>query len=122
MKKNTKKQSKISVGKKVAIGAGVVAASALAYEFLGPKGKKNRKAVKSWAVNLEKEMAKKFENAKDKSLPAYHKILTEVKGKYENLKNVDKKELDSVVADLRKHWKNLSGKKPAKKSKTTIKK
>ena len=120
-KTNKKTGPKGNVGKKIVIGAGVAVASALAYEFLGPKGKKNRKVVKSWAVNLEKEMVKKFENAKDQSLPAYHKILDQAKEKYENLKNVDKKDLDLVVADIRKHWKNLSGKKPTKESKTTVK-
>lgn len=112
----TKNNGKTSTGKKMAMGAGVIVASALAYEFLGPNGKKNRKIVKSWAKNMEKDMVKKFENAKEQSLPVYHRILEEVKEKYEKVKSIDRKELDGVVADLRKHWKNISGKKSAKKA------
>lgn len=54
--KNVKKGGKM--GKALAVGAGVAAASAAAYLLLGPDGKKNRAKVKAFA-NKAKDAAMK---------------------------------------------------------------
>lgn len=99
-----KKKKKGSVGGKIAVGAGALAAGAALYMLFGPNGKKNRGKAKAWAVKMEKEIVKKLNAAKDLSEPAYHEIVDKVKAKYGKLKNIDKKELESVLEDLRKHW------------------
>lgn len=63
-KKTSKSMSKgiskrMSMGKKLAIAGGAVAAGMSAYAFLGPKGKQNQKKLKEWAMKMEKMAEKK---------------------------------------------------------------
>ncbi len=61
-----KNKKVMSVGTKVAIGAGVAAAGAVGYAFLGPKGKSNRKKAKALISKAEKTI-------KTKALPKMRK-------------------------------------------------
>lgn len=54
-------KKKNNIEKKIAIGAGVVAAGAAAYMLLGPDGKANRAKVAKFAQNVNK----KVQNNKD---------------------------------------------------------
>lgn len=49
---------KRTTGKKIAIGAGIVAASTAAYMLLGPDGKKNRAKVKSFTKDMGTKIAR----------------------------------------------------------------
>jgi len=111
-----KKQKKVSVGSKIAVGTGALAAGAALYMLFGPNGKKNRGRAKNWAIAMEKEIVKKLNEAKDLSEPAYHEIIDRAKAKYEKIKSIDKKELASVLADLRKHWIVMTKQKTTRKS------
>lgn len=51
-----KKNNKGSIEKKIAIGAGAVAAGAAAYMLLGPDGKENRAKVAKFAQNISKKV------------------------------------------------------------------
>jgi len=104
-----KKVSKKGLSTKavVGIGAGVAALSAAAYVLFGPQGKKNQKAIRSWAVKMKGEIIEKFEDAKELTEPVYHKIIDSAEAKYAKLKNVDKEELAATVAEIKKHWKAL---------------
>jgi len=108
----------------VEIGAGVAALSAAAYVLFGKEGKKNRKAIRGWAVKMKGEIIEQFENAKEITEPAYNEIIDNIQAKYAKLKNVDQVELANTVAELKKHWKAIKkeavGKKP--KAKTVKKK
>ena len=105
MVKKTVKKS--SVGKVVAIGAGVAVLSVAAYMLFGPNGKKNQKALKGWAIKMKGEIIEKLEAVKDVTAPVYEKIVSEVAAKYAKLKNIDPKDLESEVATLKKHWKAM---------------
>lgn len=69
MKKITTKKvsKKMSMGSKVAIGAGVVLAGVGAYAFLGPDGKKNQKKVLNAVESAKKEITK-FEKSAPKAV------------------------------------------------------
>jgi hypothetical protein len=101
----------------VGIGAGVAALSAAAYVLFGPQGKKNQKAIRSWAVKMKGEIIEKFENAKELTEPVYHNIIDSVHAKYAKLKGVDKEELKATVAEIKKHWKALKNETGSKKKK-----
>lgn len=110
--KKISKKSVVKKGSKVGgiIGAvaGVAALSAAAYVLFGPDAKKNRKMIKGWAVKMKGEMIEKLEEAKEITEPIYNKIVDDVSSKYLKAKNVDQKELQALVADVKKHWKAMS--------------
>ena len=110
-----KKQSSLGVAA-VAV-AGLAAVSTAAYLFFGPEAKKNKKLVRTWAMKMKAEIIEKLEQTKEVTEPVYHKIVDQAVAKYSKAKNVDQKELEAVVKDLRKHWKVLAQNgKSAKKS------
>lgn len=103
-----KKESQVkNVGKMVAVGAGIAALSAAAYVLFGPEGKKNRKAIRGWAIKMKGEVIEKLENAKEITEPVYHDIVNKVSEKYAKIKNVNPQELTKAAEDLRKQWKNM---------------
>jgi uncharacterized protein HemX len=59
-----KKSKKMSVGKKIAIGAGVAAIGAGAYYLLGPKAKAHQKKVSVLANKAKKEAKKEMKEIK----------------------------------------------------------
>ena len=120
-----KKESKkgISAGAIAGIGAGIAALTASAYVLFGPAGKKNRKAIKGWTIKMKGEIIEKLEEAKEITEPVYHNIVDTIKAKYEKAKNVDQKDIDEVVAEIKKHWKSMvKDAKPKKKGKMVSKK
>ena len=50
-------KKKNNIGKKIAVGAGVVAAGAAAYMLLGPNGKKNRAKVQAFTKDIGKKIS-----------------------------------------------------------------
>lgn len=115
-----KKQAKgIGAKQVIGVGVGVAALSAAAYLLFGPNGKKNRKAVKGWAIKMKGEIIEKFEEAKELTEPVYNEIIDKVQEKYSKLQNIDKNELQSAITEMKKNWKAIkktaSPKKPAKK-------
>lgn len=117
-----KKTTKTSVGKVVAIGAGVAAVSVAAYMLFGPNGKKNQKTVKGWAIKMKGEIIEKLELVKDITAPVYEKIVSEVAEKYAKLKHIDAADIEAEVATLRKHWKAMTKPKAKKSVKKITKK
>lgn len=116
-KANNKKG--ISAGEVVGIGATVAAIGAAAYVLFGPDAKKNKKVIKGWAVKMKGEIIEKLEEAKEVSEPVYHKIVDQVHAKYSKVKNIDPKELEGAILDIKKHWKAMvKDSKPKKKAKT----
>lgn len=107
-KKGMSGRTKAAIG----VGAGLVAAGVAAYLLTGKRGTKNRTAMKAWAGKMQKEVGQKLATMKTVGKAQYHQAISEVAKRY---KNIDQAELDSVVADLQKHWQNL-GKNSAKKS------
>ena len=126
VKKNTTGQTAknkgVSTKTIIGIGAGVAALSAAAYVLFGPNGKKNQKAIKGWTIKMKGEIIEKFENAKELTEPVYHNIIDNIQTKYAKLKNVDPKELENVITEIKKHWKTLQKEAKVKKSKVIKKK
>lgn len=115
-KKNVKKG--LSGAAVVGIGATVAALGAAAYVLFGPDGKKNKKAIKGWAIKMKGEIIEKLEEAKEITEPVYHQIIDTVSAKYAKVKNIDQKDLENAVAEVKKHWKTMmKDAKPKKKAK-----
>lgn len=95
--------------------AALAAAAAGAYYFYGAKhSPQHRKQMKGWMIKAKGDVVEKLENLKDMSQENYDKIVDQVAEKYGKLKNVDPEDIKAMVADMRKHWKNISGQfKPA---------
>jgi hypothetical protein len=95
--------------KNIALGAGVATAIAGIYFLYGSKSAaKNRKKVKAWTFKAKGEILEQFENLSEMSEEAYDKIVKEVSEKYQALKNIDKKDIEEFVAELKSYWKNIS--------------
>ena len=103
VKKNDKK-----LGAVVAVGMGIAAATAAAYLLFGPEGKKNRKMIRGWMVKMKGEVIEGMEKVQHVTEPTYEKIVDSVAARYAKMKTIDKKELEAVVADLKKHWKAIA--------------
>lgn len=97
----------ISKASIVGIGATVAALGAAAYVLFGPDGKKNKKKINGWLIKMKGEIIEKFEDAKEISEPVYNNIIDSVKSKYSKIKNIDPKELEAAVLDIKKHWKTM---------------
>lgn len=109
-RRSTKKTPKKSSGTAHAAGVGAfLAAAAGAYFLYGSRdAAKNRKKVKGWALKAKGEVLEHIEKAKTElSEERYHEIIDKVERKYKALKDVENKELEAVMKDLRKHWKNI---------------
>ncbi len=116
MKKETNK--KMSVGKAVAIGAGVATIGAGAYYLLGSDGKKNQKKAKVWMTKMEKDVLKKVATLKDASEPMYHKAVDSLSATYAKEYKEYAPEIKSFANLLKKQLGALSKKaKPATKNK-----
>jgi hypothetical protein len=107
MIKKIESKKKLGAKEIIGIGAGVAALSAAAYVLFGPNAKKNRKAIRGWAVKMKGEIIEKFEEVKEVTEPVYHEIIDGIQSKYAKLKNVNPEELNKVVAEIKKHWKDL---------------
>jgi len=105
-KKEVKKKG-VSAKTIIGVGAGVAALGAAAYILFGPNAKKNQKAIKGWAVKMKGEIIEKFEEAKELTEPVYNKIIDDAQARYSKFQNVDKKELELLVKDIKKHWKAI---------------
>lgn len=104
MENNTNDNS--NTAKLVVLGAGVAAAAA-AYFFLGPDGKAHQKHAKAWAIKMKGEVVERLEAAREVSEPAYHTIIDGVAAEFTKAMSGDRKDIDALAADLKKHWKTL---------------
>jgi hypothetical protein len=103
------KKTKSHVSGKVVLGLAAIAAGAAgAYFLYGTKdGAKMKKQIKGWTVKMKGEVIHKMESMKDVSEENYHMLIDEVQKKYRGAKSIDASELDSLVAELKTHWKNI---------------
>jgi len=117
-----KKKAGNSVGRAVAVGAGVIALGTAAYLLFGPEGKKHRKDLKSWMIKMKAEVMEKMEKAKELTSETYEKILADVEAKYKAMKNVSADDLAKEVAELKKNWRAMAKDIKGKAKKTVSKK
>ena len=123
MEKRKVSKKGLTGGEMVGIGATVAALGAAAYVLFGPDGKKNKKAIKGWAIKMKGEIIEKLEEAKEISEPVYHKIIDQVQAKYAKVKSIDAQDLENAVKEVKKHWKTMvKDIQPKKKAKAKAKK
>ncbi|MEI7689065.1 MAG: hypothetical protein WCI91_02665 [Candidatus Nomurabacteria bacterium] len=123
MSKNIPSNKGLTGGEMVGIGATVAALGAAAYILFGKDAKKNKKAIKGWAIKMKGEIIDKLEDAKEITEPVYHNIVDTVSAKYSKIKKVDPKDLEIAVAEVKKHWNTMmKDAKPKKKAKAKAKK
>jgi hypothetical protein len=89
------------------VGLAALAAAAGAFFIYGKDAAKNRRAMKGWALKLKGEVLEKVENLTSANRGAYHKVVDQVTKRYRRMKNVNKKELDSLVSDLKRGWSQI---------------
>ena len=115
MKKKTDKNGSGAM-KLLTLGASLASLAAIAYFFLGSKGRKNQEHAKSWAIKMKGDVIEKLEQASEISEPIYHEIIDSVAAKYEKELKSSPKEIRVLAQDLKKHWQNISSATQAKKS------
>ncbi|MFA5714472.1 MAG: hypothetical protein WC998_01865 [Candidatus Paceibacterota bacterium] len=107
MKKKTMGSGSRAV-KLAVIGTSLAGIAATAYFFFGPKGKKNQKHAKAWAIKMKGDVVEKLERARDISEPVYHEIIDSVAAEYEKGMKASRGEIKALSQDLKKHWKTIS--------------
>lgn len=103
-------KSSSETAKKVLVGAGIVAGTALAaYLLTSPKDrKKAAKQIKGWMTDMQKDTAEKVKQVQGLTQEKYNQIVDEVKPKYEALKDISASELSDFTDEMKSHWKNIS--------------
>ena len=101
----------MSGAKKVAIGAGVVAASvatAGAYYLLGPDAKVHQKKAKTLLGKMKKEVESEIKKAKEVSVPLYHKAVDVISENYAKQYEMHEKDIKAFAKKLKSEWKKIS--------------
>ncbi len=101
----------MSTGKKVAIGAGVVALAAAgiagAYLLTGKDGAKNRKKLQAWATKAKHDVLKGVNKAKIVSEKNYTALTTLALSKYAKVKKLAPAEVAMLKKEIKSHWKTV---------------
>jgi len=98
----------MSAGKKVAIGAGVVAASvatAGAYYLLGPDAKEHQKKAMDLMVKMNKEIARGMKKGQNTTMSTYHRVVDSISENYAKQYKVHEKGIKAFAQKLKKEWK-----------------
>jgi len=108
--KSTKKgQSNTAIALEVAGGVLAVAAAAGAgYYFYGDKkAKKHRQAASKWVVGMKAKVVKEAKALKKLDQKAIGVIVENAASAYNNVRSVDKKDLQRAAMELKKNWKEI---------------
>ena len=89
--------------------AGILAAAAaiggkLLYQKMGTK---NRKKVEGWVKDLKEDSIAILGDAQVLSRKAYHDAIEVASRKYKKLRNIDAKDVERAVREIRGHWKEV---------------
>lgn len=102
-----KTNKKMSIGKKVAVGAGIIAAGAGAYYLLGPKAKAHQKKAKILMTKIEKEVQSEIKKVKEVSVPLYHKAVDVISESYAKQYKMHEKDIKNFAKKLKSQWKGV---------------
>ena len=119
-----KKNKKMSVGKKVAIGAGGATIGAGVYYLLGPNSKAHQKKALALFSKMKKEAQSEIKKVKEVTVPLYNKAVDAISQNYAKQYAAHEKEIKVFAQKLKHDWKGISQKarKTVKKSIKTVKK
>jgi len=82
-----------------------------AYFLYGTKeGESKIAKIKGWMLKMKGEVLEEIESLKELNEETYTAVVNSASKRYKALKNVDNKELEKVVKDLKKHWKDIKKK------------
>ena len=98
----------MSTGKKVAIGAGIVAIGAAtggAYYILGPNAKEHQRKAAALLGKIKKEVIREVKKAKEISTPIYHKAVDAVSKTYAKQYKAHAGDIKGFANKLKKEWK-----------------
>jgi len=108
VKNEIKKKKGMSMGKKVAIGAGVAAIGAGAYYLLGPNAKAHQKKVSVLMAKMKKEVLSEVKKAKAVTMPLYNKVVDYVSSNYSKQYKMHEKEIKAFAKKLKSLKKSVS--------------
>lgn len=103
-------KKKNSIGKALAISAGVAAVGAGAYYLLGPKGKKHQKKTEVWMAGMIKEVEKELKKAKSVTKPLYYNAIDTMAKTYSKKYKEYSPEINAFAKKLKGDWKRLEKK------------
>ncbi len=99
---------KFGVG--IGVGAAALAAGATAaYLLTGKRGSENRKRLKTWMVEAQREIRDRWKEAKEVNEHQYNAIVESVMRRYRGLREASPEEVAALVVELRGAWKSIAG-------------
>ena len=99
---------KMSVGAKMAVGAGVAAVSAGAYYLLGPKAKIHQKKASALLVKMKKEIENEIKKVQKMTTPLYHKAVDVISENYAKQYKMHEKDIKTFANKLKSEWKEIN--------------
>lgn len=109
----------MSVGSKVAVGAGLAAVGAGVFYLFGPNAKMHQKKAKALMSKMQKEVEKEAKKAKAITVPLYHRAVDTVSKNYAKQYKLHEKDVKAFAAKMKNEWKGA--KKTVKKAVRTAK-
>lgn len=94
--------------KKAIIAVGIGAAGAGAYFFYGKRGAKNRRKVKTWALQAKAEVLHALEGAKKFDWKSYQQQIERVLRRYRKVPGVRSQDLAKLMHELKGYWQEIS--------------
>jgi RecA/RadA recombinase len=107
MENETKKSGSSAVNL-VVLGASLAGLAASAFFFFGPKGKKNQRHAKAWAIKMKGDVVEKLEMADEVSEAVYKEIIDSVAAEYKKGMKAGDEEINALAQDMKEHWKAIS--------------
>lgn len=104
------------------LAAGLIAGIAGTYFLYGKNATANRKKIKGWIIKAKGEAVEKIEKMKEMDEASYHALIDGVVQKYSKAKGVEPAEIEELVKDLKRHWKNILKDATPKTKKKSVKK
>ncbi|MFA6397527.1 MAG: hypothetical protein WDK96_01615 [Candidatus Paceibacterota bacterium] len=105
--KKVLKKKKMSLGKKMAIGAGVVTVGVGAYYLLGPKSKAHQKKALGLMKKMKDEVVKEAKKVKNSTESIYNKTIDSISANYNKQYKEHSKEINSLAKKLKGEWKDI---------------
>lgn len=103
-----KKKTKNNLGLSAGIAAGVLAAGAAGYFLFGPNGKKNRKKVHDWMMDVKADIVDQAKKIKATSKEEFGDAIDAVTDAYISAKKVTVKEAKELKKELLSNWDTLA--------------
>ncbi len=105
----TKKGKSGKVGK---VGAGVIAAAALAaagyYFYASKDAKKNRQVAAKWAREFKKDVIKRAKALKNVDRAAMAAIVEQSARAYKGIRGLDRGEVERAAKELKNNWQKIA--------------